>query len=64
MPIISKSKIFYLNKILLLLMMDIAKPETSKIFTILSKALLFAVLKLSLTRFDNFSRLPDVGFYL
>ena len=37
---------FYLNKILFLLMMDIAKFETLKNFSILNQALLFLIVKI------------------
>ena len=37
---------FYLNKILFLLMMDIAKSETFKNFSILNQALLFLFVKI------------------
>ena len=37
---------FYLNKILFLLMMDIAKSETFKNFSVLNQALLFLIVKI------------------
>ena len=41
-----KNICFYLNKILFLLMMDIAKSETFKNFSILYQALLFLIVKI------------------